>query len=68
MINKIDIPGFFVDDDTAKEIADFLEDYKNILESKLESEKNIYRKNEIVVQIIDIKEICQTFRGEQGIE
>jgi len=59
MINKIDIPGFFIDNDTAKGIADFLEDYKNILESKLE------RENEIVMQIIDIKEICQTFRDEK---
>jgi len=65
MINRIDASGFFVDEETAKEIADFLEDYNCLLESTLKTELDDDTKNEVAANSINIEEICQIFRDEK---
>ena len=65
MINRIDASGFFVDEETAKEIADFLENYNYLLESMLKFELDEDTKNEVAANSINIEEICQIFRDEK---
>ena len=65
MINRMDASGFFVDEETAKEIADFLEDYNCLLESTLKTELDDDTKNEVAANSINIEEICQIFRDEK---
>jgi len=68
MITKMNMSGYFVDDETAVEIAGYLEDYISILDCRLKDELDNNDRNELAKSWVEINEICEILKGRHNKE
>lgn len=55
--------GYLVEEDTAAKIAEYLDDYNALLESRLKDKLDETERDQLTIDSLNIDEICKTFRG-----
>lgn len=64
LIEETSINGYFIDNDTAKLIGQFLDDYHEILHSRTRDDLDNDIKNETLSNRVLVEEIC----GKLGVD